>query len=62
LAILKNIYSAIWPGSLRGSRIRLRFDVDMDTPQDRSIRILKLTGCYCVLYRTIKAARRARRN
>jgi hypothetical protein len=34
----------------------------MDAPQDKVDSFLKLTGCYCVLYRTIKAARRARRN
>jgi uncharacterized OsmC-like protein len=63
LTILKNKYSADLIRQLAGfAQIRLRFDVDMDAPQDKVDSFLKLTGCYCVLYRTIKTARRARRN
>lgn len=34
-------------------RIRLRFDLDTDAPQDRLDQVLKLTERYCVVYQTI---------
>jgi hypothetical protein len=34
-------------------RIRLRFDLDTEAPQDRLEQLLKLTERYCVVYRTI---------
>jgi len=37
------------------AKIRLRFDLDTDAPQDRLDQLLKLTECYCVVYQTIKA-------
>jgi uncharacterized OsmC-like protein len=33
--------------------IRLRFDVETDTPQDKLDQLLKLTERYCVVYQTI---------
>ena len=36
-------------------RIRLRFDIDTDAPQDRLDQLLKLTERYCVVYQTIKS-------
>jgi uncharacterized OsmC-like protein len=36
------------------ARIRLRFDVETDAPQDRLDQLLKLTERYCVVYQTIK--------
>lgn len=36
------------------ARIRLRFDVDTDAPQDKLDQLLKLTERYCVVYQTIK--------
>jgi uncharacterized OsmC-like protein len=35
-------------------RIRLRFDVDTEAPQDALDQLLKLTERYCVVYQTIK--------
>jgi len=37
------------------ARIRLRFDLDTDAPQDRLDQLLKLTERYCVVYQTIKS-------
>jgi len=34
--------------------IRLRFDLETDTPQDKLDLLLKLTERYCVVYQTIK--------
>ncbi len=36
------------------ARIRLRFDLDTDAPQDNLDQLLKLTERYCVVYQTIK--------
>jgi len=36
------------------ARVRLRFDVDTDAPQDKLDQLLKLTERYCVVYQTIK--------
>ena len=36
------------------ARIRLRFDLDTNAPQDKLDQLLKLTECYCVVYQTIK--------
>lgn len=36
-------------------QIRLRFDVDTDTPQEKLDQLLKLTERYCVVYQTIKS-------
>jgi uncharacterized OsmC-like protein len=36
-------------------RIRLRFDIDTDAPQDKLDQLLKLTERYCVVYQTIKS-------
>ena len=36
-------------------RIRLRFDVDTDVPQDKLDQLLKLTERYCVVYQTVKS-------
>jgi uncharacterized OsmC-like protein len=36
------------------AQIRLRFDLDTDTPQDKLDQLLKLTERYCVVYQTIK--------
>jgi uncharacterized OsmC-like protein len=36
-------------------RIRLRFDLDTDAPQDKLDQLLKLTERYCVVYQTIKS-------
>src|SRR5581483_1846590 len=36
------------------ARIRLRFDVDTDAPQDKLDQLLKLTERYCVVYQTIR--------
>ena len=35
-------------------KIRLRFDLDTDAPQDKLDQLLKLTERYCVVYQTIK--------
>ena len=35
-------------------RIRLRFELDTDAPQDKLDQLLKLTERYCVVYQTIK--------
>jgi uncharacterized OsmC-like protein len=37
------------------TRIRLRFDVETDAPQDKLDSLLKLTERYCVVYQTIKS-------
>jgi uncharacterized OsmC-like protein len=37
------------------AKIRLRFDLDTDAPQDKLDQLLKLTERYCVVYQTIKA-------
>jgi uncharacterized OsmC-like protein len=37
------------------ARIRLRFDIDTDAPQDKLDSLLKLTERYCVVYQTIKS-------
>jgi uncharacterized OsmC-like protein len=37
------------------AQIRLRFDLDTDSPQDKLDQLLKLTERYCVVYQTIKA-------
>jgi uncharacterized OsmC-like protein len=37
------------------ARIRLRFDLDTDAPQDKLDQLLKLTERYCVVYQTIKS-------
>ena len=37
------------------ARIRLRFDVESDAPQDKLDQLLKLTERYCVVYQTIKS-------
>ena len=37
------------------ARIRLRFDVDTDAPQEQLDQLLKLTERYCVVYQTIKS-------
>jgi uncharacterized OsmC-like protein len=36
------------------AKIRLRFDLDADAPQDKLDQLLKLTERYCVVYQTIK--------
>jgi len=36
------------------ARIRLRFDLDTDAPQDKLDQLLKLTERYCVVYQTIR--------
>jgi uncharacterized OsmC-like protein len=36
------------------AKIRLRFDLDSDAPQDKLDQLLKLTERYCVVYQTIK--------
>jgi uncharacterized OsmC-like protein len=36
------------------ARIRLSFNVETDTPQERLDQLLKLTEHYCVVYQTIK--------
>ena len=36
------------------AKIRLRFDLDTDAPQDKLDQLLKLTERYCVVYQTIK--------
>lgn len=36
------------------AQIRLRFDLDTDTSQDKLDQLLKLTERYCVVYQTIK--------
>jgi uncharacterized OsmC-like protein len=36
------------------ARIRLKFDVETDAPQDKLDQLLKLTERYCVVYQTIK--------
>jgi len=36
------------------ARIRLRFDLDTNAPQDRLDQLLTLTERYCVVYQTIK--------
>jgi len=37
------------------AKIRLRFDLDTDAPQDKLDQLLKLTERYCVVYQTNKA-------
>src|SRR5580693_3769759 len=37
------------------ARIRLRFDVESDAPQEKLDQLLKLTERYCVVYQTIKS-------
>ena len=37
------------------ARIRLRFDVDTDAPQEKLDQLLKLTERYCVVYQTISS-------
>jgi len=37
------------------AKIRLRFDVDTDAPQEKLDQLLKLTERYCVVYQTIKS-------
>jgi uncharacterized OsmC-like protein len=36
------------------AKIRLRFDLETDAPQDKLDQLLKLTERYCVVYQTIK--------
>jgi len=36
------------------ARIRLRFELDTDAPQDKLDQLLKLTERYCVVYQTIR--------
>src|SRR5499427_1536011 len=36
------------------ARIRLRFDVDSDAPQEKLDQLLKLTERYCVVYQTLR--------
>src|SRR5690348_4211989 len=36
------------------ARIKLRFDLDTDAPQDKLDQLLKLTERYCVVYQTIR--------
>jgi len=36
------------------AKIRLRFDVDTDAPQEKLDQLLKLTERYCVVYQTIR--------
>src|SRR5499425_3813640 len=36
------------------AKIRLRFDVDTDAPQEKLDQLLKLTERYCVVYQTLK--------
>ena len=36
-------------------QIRLRFDLDIDAPQEKLDQLLKLTERYCVVYQTIKS-------
>src|SRR5580693_2886517 len=37
------------------ARIRLRFDVESDAPQEKLDQLLKLTERYCVVYQTIRS-------
>jgi uncharacterized OsmC-like protein len=37
------------------ARIRLRFEVDSDAPQEKLDQLLKLTERYCVVYQTLKS-------
>ncbi len=37
------------------ANIRLRFDLDTDTPQEKLDQLLKLTERYCVVYQTIRS-------
>jgi uncharacterized OsmC-like protein len=37
------------------AQIRLRFDLDIDAPQDKLDQLLKLTERYCVVYQTIRS-------
>lgn len=37
------------------TQIRLRFDLDTDTPQEKLDQLLKLTERYCVVYQTIRS-------
>src|SRR5215472_11706332 len=37
------------------ARIRLRFDLDTDAPQEKLDQLLKLTERYCVVYQTVKS-------
>jgi uncharacterized OsmC-like protein len=36
------------------ARIRLRFDIESDAPQEKLDQLLKLTERYCVVYQTLK--------
>jgi uncharacterized OsmC-like protein len=36
-------------------RIRLRFDIDSDAPQEKLDQLLKLTERYCVVYQTLRS-------
>ena len=38
------------------ARIRLRFDLETDVPQDKLDQLLKLTERYCVVYQTLKSS------
>jgi uncharacterized OsmC-like protein len=40
------------------ARIRLRFDVESDAPQEKLDQLLKLTERYCVVYQTLKSGPR----
>ena len=37
------------------AQIRLRFEIDTDSPQEKLDQLLKLTERYCVVYQTIKS-------
>jgi uncharacterized OsmC-like protein len=37
------------------ARIRLRFDIESDAPQEKLDQLLKLTERYCVVYQTVKS-------
>jgi len=37
------------------ARIRLRFDIESDAPQEKLDQLLKLTERYCVVYQTLKS-------
>jgi uncharacterized OsmC-like protein len=37
------------------ARIRLRFEVESDAPQEKLDQLLKLTERYCVVYQTLKS-------
>ncbi|HEY6449060.1 MAG TPA: OsmC family protein, partial [Candidatus Cybelea sp.] len=36
------------------SRIRLRFELDTDSPEDRLETLMRLTERYCVVYQTLR--------